>query len=156
MTSFTTDYLQPGVPEVETSVRIKITQLEIPRNIGVNSVSSRISIIHANKFNMAVHSTNWWMPISEDDRKLVRLTNLPLTDKEINLFTTQIDAILGYVDQLEKVDTKNIDPTFNVSGQSNIERKDEVGTCLPQEDALKNASQKNEQFFITKGVFNNE
>jgi aspartyl-tRNA(Asn)/glutamyl-tRNA(Gln) amidotransferase subunit C len=97
------------------------------------------------------------MSLTKDDvKKVAKLANLPLTVEEEEKYTNQLSKILEYVEQLEKVDTSNIDPTFNISGQSNIAQEDKVGTCLPQQDALKNASNKNEHFFVTKGVFNNE
>ena len=84
---------------------------------------------------------------------VAKLANLPLTDEEEEKYSQQLSKILDYIEQLNKVDTKDVEPTFNVSGQSNIMRKDEVGECLPQEDAISNAPKKNDGFIVTKGVF---
>ena len=88
-----------------------------------------------------------------DTRKIAKLANLSLTEEEINKFTLQLVDILNYIEQLNQVDTSNIEPTFNVSGQSNVELEDKLGECLSAEDALSNAPKKQGSFFVTKGVF---
>lgn len=84
---------------------------------------------------------------------VAKLANLPLSAEEEEKYSEQLSKILEYIDQLNKVDTSGVEPTFNVSGQSNIEAKDELGECLPQEDVLSNAPKKENGFFVTKGVF---
>ncbi len=98
------------------------------------------------------------MKISRDQVKHIsKLANLPLTEEEEEKYSEQLSKILEYVEQLEKVDTNGVEPTFNVSGQRNVTAKDEVGDCtISSEDALSNAKNKNEHFFVTKGVFDNE
>ncbi len=96
------------------------------------------------------------MKLTKDQVKHVaKLANLPISDEEEKKYSEQLSKILEYVDQLNFVDTSGVEPTFNVSGQVNIEAKDEVGDCaLPQEDVLSNAAKKQDGFFVTKGVFN--
>lgn len=90
-------------------------------------------------------------------KHVAKLANLPLTSDEEKKYSQQLSKILDYIDQLNSVDTKDVEPTFNVSGQSNIVAKDEVGDCiLPQEDVLSNAPKKENGFFVTKGVFEAE
>jgi len=95
------------------------------------------------------------MKLTKDQVKHVaKLANLSLTDEEVDKYSEQLSKILEYVDQLNAVDTKDVEPTFNVSGQANVMSEDKLGDCtLPQEDALSNASQKKEGFIVTKGVF---
>ncbi len=62
----------------------------------------------------------------EDVLKLARLSRLHLTDEEIEQFTSEISAILGYVEQLHGVDLKDMEPTHQVTGLTNVTRKDEV------------------------------
>lgn len=88
-------------------------------------------------------------------KHVAKLANLPLTSEEEEKYPEQLSKILEYVEKLNEVDTSKVDPTFNVSGQSNIQAKDEVGDCtLSQDEALSNAPQKKEEMFVTKGVFN--
>lgn len=85
---------------------------------------------------------------------VAKLANLPLSADEEEKYSEQLSKILGYIEQLNKVDTSDIEPTFNVSGQSNVMRKDEAGESLSQEEAISNAPKKKDGFIVTKGVFN--
>jgi len=97
------------------------------------------------------------MSLSRNQVKHVaKLANLPLTPQEEEKYSQQLSKILDYIDQLNSVDTKNVEPTFNVSSQSNVEAKDEIGECLSQADTLSNAPKKQDGFFVTKGVFQEE
>ncbi|HVI69836.1 MAG TPA: Asp-tRNA(Asn)/Glu-tRNA(Gln) amidotransferase subunit GatC [Magnetospirillaceae bacterium] len=79
--------------------------------------------------------------ISTDDVKYVAaLAKIAITDDEAAKFTKELDAILGYVQQLDAVDTTGLQPTYQVTGLTNVTRKDEIinyGTS--REDLLKNA-----------------
>ncbi len=94
------------------------------------------------------------MSLTKDQIKHVaKLANLPLTDREEEKYSEQLSKILEYIDQLNSVDTSNVEPTFNVSGSFNKFRTDETSVSLSQEEALQNAPRKEKGFFITKGVF---
>lgn len=100
------------------------------------------------------------MKLTRDQvKKVARLANLPLTSEEgspegeAGKYSEQLSQILEYVEQLNQVDTSGIEPTFNVSGQSNIMREDETEECLSQDEALANAPKKENGMFVTKGVF---
>jgi len=92
-----------------------------------------------------------------DVKKVAKLANLSLSPDEEEKYFEQLSKILEYIDKLNEVDTENVEPTYNVTGLSNVMRPDEVGDCvIPQDEALKNASQSKNGFFVTKGVFDNE
>lgn len=76
----------------------------------------------------------------QDILKLAQLARLHLSEKEVEQFTAEISAILGYVDQLQALDLTNVEPTNQVTGLTNVMRPDEeidYGTT-PME-LLKNA-----------------
>ena len=85
--------------------------------------------------------------------KIAKLANLLPTSKEKEKYSEQLSDILGYFEKFKKVDTSKVEPTFNVTGQSNVMREDETALCLSQEEALSNASKKKDSIFETKGVF---
>lgn len=94
------------------------------------------------------------MKLTPDQVKHVsKLANLPLTPQEEEKYSEQLSEILKYFEKLDEVDTSNVEPTFNVTGQSNVVREDETTACLSKEEALSNASQKKDSMFVTKGVF---
>lgn len=90
-------------------------------------------------------------------KKVAKLANLSLSVIEEKKYSEQLSKILEYIDKLNEVDTENVEPTYNVSGLSNVMRPDEVGDCtIPAENAISNASHSKNGFFVTKGVFDNE
>lgn len=78
---------------------------------------------------------------SDDDvQKLARLSRLQLTNEEIAQFKTELSAILGYVEQLQAVDTSGFEPTTQVTGLTDVVRSDEViDYGVSQKELLKNA-----------------
>jgi aspartyl-tRNA(Asn)/glutamyl-tRNA(Gln) amidotransferase subunit C len=54
------------------------------------------------------------------------LARLGLTEEEKDKFAKQISAILGYVEQLQEVNTEGIEPTAQVTGLINVMDQDEV------------------------------
>jgi aspartyl-tRNA(Asn)/glutamyl-tRNA(Gln) amidotransferase subunit C len=76
----------------------------------------------------------------EDVLKLAQLSRLHLTDEEIEHFTEEISTILGYVEQLQKIDVSGLEPTYQVTGLANVMRPDEeVDYEAKPADLLKNA-----------------
>lgn len=66
------------------------------------------------------------MGISKDEIKhIADLARLELSDEELKKYGNQLEQILGYIDQLQEVDIKNIEPTAQVTGLLNVIRKDE-------------------------------
>lgn len=97
------------------------------------------------------------MKLNPDQVKHVaKLANLPLTANEEEKYAEQLSKVLEYVEQLNQVDTANIEPTFNVTGLNNVMREDETIVSLSQDEALANASKKKDGLFETKGVFEEE
>ncbi len=89
-------------------------------------------------------------------KHVAKLANLPLTPEEEEKYSDQLSKILEYIDQLNEVDTTNVEPTFNVSEQENVMGKDEPVVSLSQEETLQNTPKKENGFFVTKGVFEAE
>ncbi len=88
--------------------------------------------------------------------KVAQLADLHLSEEEKERFSLQLSAILDYIDQLETVDTTDVDPTFNVTGLINVLQGEEVSPSLSQEEALMNGVDTKDGYFVTKGVFEDE
>lgn len=63
---------------------------------------------------------------TDDVRYLAQLSNLQLTDDEIDSLRIDIGNILNYVDQLAELDTTGVEPTYQVTGLENVWRDDKV------------------------------
>jgi aspartyl-tRNA(Asn)/glutamyl-tRNA(Gln) amidotransferase subunit C len=70
---------------------------------------------------------------------VARLARLALQDDELDRLTGQMDAILGYVEQLNELNTEGIIPTAHAVPMENAFRVDEVKPSIGIEKALKNA-----------------
>lgn len=65
--------------------------------------------------------------ISQDDvRHLAQLSSLQLDPNEVEPLQADLNNILDYVQQLNEVNTDNVEPTYQVSGLDNVWRNDEV------------------------------
>ena len=87
---------------------------------------------------------------------VAKLANIPLSDAETKQLETQLAATLEYVEHLNEVDTKNVEPTSQVTGLKNILREDVAKASLTQEQALSNTAATHNGLFKVKGVFENE
>jgi len=92
----------------------------------------------------------------ENVKKVAKLANLTISDGEADILRGQLSAVVDYVDQLSEIDTKDIEPTSQVTGLENVLREDEVDESLTQDDALSGTENKNQDYFKVKAVFNNE
>ncbi|MBI3887999.1 Asp-tRNA(Asn)/Glu-tRNA(Gln) amidotransferase subunit GatC [Candidatus Microgenomates bacterium] len=87
--------------------------------------------------------------------KIAKLANLPIKSTEEGTFTKQLESILDIVSKLQKVATANIVPTAQVTGQVNVFRDDEIDVArmFSQEQALSNAKQQKNGFFVVPAIF---
>jgi len=84
-----------------------------------------------------------------DIKHIAKLSNLILTDAEENEFDGQLNDILSYIEQLNKVDTVNIEPTAQVTGLKNVTRNDNfTDDMLSQEEALSGGKKTHNGLFV--------
>jgi len=82
---------------------------------------------------------------------VARLARLDLGPEEKERMRGQLDAILGYVEQLRRVDTTGIEPTAHVLPLVNVFREDEVRPSYPADAMLANAPElEDEQFRVPR------
>lgn len=83
----------------------------------------------------------------KDVEHIAKLAKLEFSNAEKEKFTHQLNQILEYIEQLNKLDTSNVEPLSHVIELSNVFRADEVKPGISTEEALKNAPAKTEDFF---------
>ena len=83
----------------------------------------------------------------QDVEHIAELARLEFTEEEKGKLTAQLNSILAYMEQLNKLDTSAIEPLSHVIELSNVFLEDVMKPGLAKEDALKNAPAKTEQFF---------
>ncbi len=70
---------------------------------------------------------------------VAKLARLDLSEDEKRQFTEQLNAILQYAEQLNELDTDQVQATTHVMPMSNVMREDEVRPSWPLEQVLLNA-----------------
>ena len=78
---------------------------------------------------------------------VARLARLELSEEEKERMTVQLDAILGYMDQLNALDASDVEPTAAVIPMVSVMREDVVRPSLDPEAALANAPDREGVFF---------
>ena len=84
--------------------------------------------------------------------KIAKLTRLKIEDDEITELSSQLSSILDWVEQLNEVNTDNIEPLSNVSISELPLRKDKETNENRSEDILSNAPEKLENYFVVPKV----
>lgn len=93
------------------------------------------------------------MSISREEvLHVAHLARLEFSDKEVELFTTQLADILNYVAKLNELDTTDVEPTYHAVPLSNVFREDEVNPSSPVEEVLANAPERENGFFVVPKV----
>ncbi len=76
----------------------------------------------------------------DDVKRLATLSALTINDEQAESLRAQLEEIIGYVEQLNEVDTTGIEPTYQVTGLENVTRPDTIEDYhVDRDDLLKNA-----------------
>lgn len=78
---------------------------------------------------------------------IAKLARLEFSAEEKETLRHQLNSILAYVEQLNKLDTSKVEPLSHVIELGDALREDAVRPGLTQEQALGNAPAKTEKFF---------
>jgi aspartyl-tRNA(Asn)/glutamyl-tRNA(Gln) amidotransferase subunit C len=83
----------------------------------------------------------------DDVRKVAQLARLDLPEAKITTYAAQLERILDYVAQLERVDTTGVTPTTRAVEVVNVTRDDRVEPTTEREALLDLAPQREGDFF---------
>ena len=85
-------------------------------------------------------------------RKVSKLAKIRINEQEESKLIEELNNILGWVDELKKVDTEKIEPMLSVFNESMVMRRDEVFSETSDELVLKNAPESKSGFFVVPKV----
>jgi aspartyl-tRNA(Asn)/glutamyl-tRNA(Gln) amidotransferase subunit C len=88
----------------------------------------------------------------EEVSRVGLLARLRLTEAEIQEYTPQIDAILGYFQQLQTLDTSDVPPTSHAIAMTNVLRADSPRPSLPVDEVVANAPDTQDGLFIVPRI----
>ena len=88
----------------------------------------------------------------EEVLHVAQLARLSLKPEEVDLFTRQLNDILGYMEKLQEADTTGVPPLAHVAPLANVFREDVVTTGLDRELSIENAPGREEGNFIVPRI----
>lgn len=88
----------------------------------------------------------------QDVEKVSLLARLRLTDDELDKMTVQLGQILEYFDQLNELETANVEPMAHAVEVSNVFGDDIVQPSLDRDDVLSNAPKRDEECYRVPAV----
>lgn len=78
---------------------------------------------------------------------VANLARLYLSEEEKAEMTEKLNSILDYMEKLNELDTSQVQPTAHVIPIKNVFREDRVWESLSLKETLKNAPDRDENFF---------
>jgi aspartyl-tRNA(Asn)/glutamyl-tRNA(Gln) amidotransferase subunit C len=91
---------------------------------------------------------------NEEVKKVAYLARLELNENEINNHAEQLEKILEYIRQLEKINTEDVPCTTRAIEVINVFRKDEKKNSDCNEELLDLAPSREDKFFKVPKIIN--
>ena len=79
--------------------------------------------------------------------KIAELAKLQFSDAAKEEIKTDLNKMLDFVDKLNELNTENVDPLIYMLDEERVLREDEVKGQVLQDEALKNAPDKDSDYF---------
>ena len=91
----------------------------------------------------------------EEILHLADLAKLKLTNEEVEKFRKQLSEIIGYIEQLNKVDTENVEPVAQLTELTSVDREDVSSDVqsLTQTQALQNTKSTKDGYIRVDAIF---
>ena len=85
-------------------------------------------------------------------KKVAKLSRISLDDSKLESLSKDLDSILHFVEQLNKLDTKKTEPLTSIVNKSLEARKDIINDGKIKNQILKNSPNENKDFFVVPKV----
>lgn len=92
----------------------------------------------------------------EDVEKVAKLGRLSVPADRLGVVASQLEPILGYIEQLNEVDSAGVQPMAHAVPLHNVLRADVVEPPLPNQAVLANAPETDGPFFKVPKVIGDE
>ena len=78
---------------------------------------------------------------------IAKLSKLKFDDSAEKKMKADMQKMIAFVDKLNEIDTEGVEPLIYINQEVNVLREDKISANISQEDALKNAPQKDSDYF---------
>lgn len=89
---------------------------------------------------------------TETVRKVAKLARLKLSEAEVEQFSGQLGAVLGYVEVLNELNTEGVEPLAHPLEIADVLRDDVPKSSLSREAALSNAPKSDGKCFLVPQI----
>jgi aspartyl-tRNA(Asn)/glutamyl-tRNA(Gln) amidotransferase subunit C len=86
--------------------------------------------------------------------KVSKLARINIPAEKVGVFAKQLESILEHFEELAKVNTDGVVPTYQTTGLNTVLREDVVDTnrMFTQKQALSNAPKSSNGYFVTSAT----
>jgi len=85
-------------------------------------------------------------------KNLAKLAKLNLADEEIDKYSKDLTAVVGFMEEIKNLNVNNIYETARVTEEENVIREDKIASSLSQKEALKNSKNTYNGYFLVPQV----
>jgi len=85
-------------------------------------------------------------------KHISKLSRISVDDQKAKKLATDLNRIFDFIEKLNELNTKNVEPLTSVAETTLKFRTDEVNSKNIREQILKNSPEKNEDFFVVPRV----
>ncbi len=79
--------------------------------------------------------------------EIAHLARLEFNEEAKKEIANDVNRMLGFIDKLNELNTDNVEPLIYINSESNVLRADEPEVTVTQKEALKNAPNKDSDYF---------
>ena len=83
----------------------------------------------------------------EEVKNLADLCKINLSEEETLKFQEDLNKLLDEVEGIKKIDTRDVEITYNINDMKNPLRDEEVWESLPRKEVVKNTSEEQYGYF---------
>lgn len=84
--------------------------------------------------------------------KVADLARIAVKEEEVDALIPDMNKILTFMEKLNELDTKGVEPLVYMNAEENIWREDKAKQEISVTDGLKNAACHNEDFFLVPKI----
>lgn len=93
------------------------------------------------------------MSIDQDMvKRVAKLARIAVSDDETSALATELSSIMGWIDQLDEVDTDGVEPVYSVMDIASAWREDAIADGGYPDKILANAPKTHDQHFVVPKV----
>ena len=85
-------------------------------------------------------------------KHISKLSRISIDDEKAKKLSKDLNSIFKFIEKLNELDTKNVEPLTSIVQKNLKLRKDQIQSKNIREDILKNSPESNKDFFVVPKV----